>query len=276
MLSRRENQVVALLMEGMSNKQIALALGVSERTVEFHFKNIYTKAGVASRVELILKLGNTAGGKKESLVESTVETSGRDIHNGGQPGGKRWATSLRNTVSLIKQETAMTLKILLEDLDQTLRNHSTGMGVLTFICACLAVNVAIYRFGLFFWGSYLVLEALLIAGTILIGRLLKSKIKFASLIALGAAVVIPFIAVAFDQLYISLFLRYADAISVSFLYITGTVEWVQAADGTIYRSTHLSITSKTLWYLLIAEILVVFFFSRKFGRSPDKDKLAVA
>jgi DNA-binding NarL/FixJ family response regulator len=68
-LSRREGEVVALLLEGMSNKQIALALGISERTVEFHLKNTYGKLQVASRVELILELGK---GNLENPVESTV------------------------------------------------------------------------------------------------------------------------------------------------------------------------------------------------------------
>jgi len=39
-LSRREEEVVDLLLQGKSNKQIALALHISERTVEFHLKNI--------------------------------------------------------------------------------------------------------------------------------------------------------------------------------------------------------------------------------------------
>lgn len=35
-LSNREREVVQLLLEGKSNKLIALALGISDRTVEFH------------------------------------------------------------------------------------------------------------------------------------------------------------------------------------------------------------------------------------------------
>ena len=58
-LSDREWEVVELLRQGKSNKIIADALTIYERTVEFHLKNIYTKFEVSSRVELILKLGNT-------------------------------------------------------------------------------------------------------------------------------------------------------------------------------------------------------------------------
>jgi DNA-binding NarL/FixJ family response regulator len=43
-LSNREWEVAKLLLEGKSNKLIALSLGISDRTVEFHLKNIYTQA----------------------------------------------------------------------------------------------------------------------------------------------------------------------------------------------------------------------------------------
>ena len=81
--SEREKQVIGFLIQGRSNKQIALALGVSLRTVEFHLSNIYAKLGVTSRTEAALKLSKTnlresAGGE---LRESTVvEMDGSD-HN---------------------------------------------------------------------------------------------------------------------------------------------------------------------------------------------------
>jgi DNA-binding NarL/FixJ family response regulator len=42
-LSRREIEVMELLLEGKSNKQIAESFDISVRTVEFHLKNIYSK-----------------------------------------------------------------------------------------------------------------------------------------------------------------------------------------------------------------------------------------
>ena len=42
-LSNREQEVVKLLLEGKSNKLIASALSISDRTVEFHLRNIYEK-----------------------------------------------------------------------------------------------------------------------------------------------------------------------------------------------------------------------------------------
>ena len=56
-LSKREHEVLELVLQGKSNKQIALALAITVRTVEFHLKNVYAKFQVSSRVELILKLG---------------------------------------------------------------------------------------------------------------------------------------------------------------------------------------------------------------------------
>lgn len=50
-LSEREQEVLSLLAEGMSNAQIANKLNVSESTVKFHLQNIYDKLGVSNRTE---------------------------------------------------------------------------------------------------------------------------------------------------------------------------------------------------------------------------------
>ena len=43
--------MLQLLAEGMSNKEIAQALVITPRTVNFHLDNIYSKLGVSSRTE---------------------------------------------------------------------------------------------------------------------------------------------------------------------------------------------------------------------------------
>ena len=50
-LTPRERQVLAGAAEGLTNKQIAAQLGISDRTVQFHLGNVLGKLGVASRTE---------------------------------------------------------------------------------------------------------------------------------------------------------------------------------------------------------------------------------
>jgi len=52
-LSDRERGVLRLLGEGLSNKAIARALRVSDNTVKFHLKNIFTKLDVSTRAEAV-------------------------------------------------------------------------------------------------------------------------------------------------------------------------------------------------------------------------------
>ena len=52
-LSPREGQVLALLIEGATNKEIALQLGISERTVKAHVTGIFNKLGAGSRAEAV-------------------------------------------------------------------------------------------------------------------------------------------------------------------------------------------------------------------------------
>jgi len=54
-LTEREEAVLALVAEGQSNAQIAQALSLSENTVKFHLRNLYTKLGVTNRTEAAAK-----------------------------------------------------------------------------------------------------------------------------------------------------------------------------------------------------------------------------
>ena len=51
--TRRELQVLELILNEKSSATIGLELGISERTVETYRKSIYTKAGVKSIVGLV-------------------------------------------------------------------------------------------------------------------------------------------------------------------------------------------------------------------------------
>jgi DNA-binding CsgD family transcriptional regulator len=59
-LTPTEERVAALVGEGRTNREVAAALYVAERTVEGHLTRIYAKLGVRSRAELARRLGSDA------------------------------------------------------------------------------------------------------------------------------------------------------------------------------------------------------------------------
>lgn len=49
-LTARELEILQLVLAGYTNKAIAAEVFISEKTVEFHLDNIYTKIGVRTRL----------------------------------------------------------------------------------------------------------------------------------------------------------------------------------------------------------------------------------
>lgn len=132
-LSNREREVVQLLLEGKSNKLIASSLSISDRTVEFHLKNIYDKFQVSSRMELVLKLGNAPDWlEAEKLGLSTVAGKGEVAENRDRLNSRNWATSLREAVSIIGKELKME-----NVLNSNARNEGKTMTFYESIRACL-------------------------------------------------------------------------------------------------------------------------------------------
>jgi len=73
-LTSRERQIALLVCTGLSNKQIARRLDVTEGTVKVHLHNIYVKLAIRNRTMLALlalKLGVTA-----PTIESSVSLAG--------------------------------------------------------------------------------------------------------------------------------------------------------------------------------------------------------
>jgi len=55
-LSPRERQIASAVAEGMSNRDIAAALCITEQTVKNHLTAIFTKMKVTSRLQLALSV----------------------------------------------------------------------------------------------------------------------------------------------------------------------------------------------------------------------------
>lgn len=54
-LSHRQREIVLLISEGNSNKEIGRILDVSPRTVESHLQRLYLRYGINSRAALVAK-----------------------------------------------------------------------------------------------------------------------------------------------------------------------------------------------------------------------------
>ena len=54
LLTKREQELVPLVANGLTNREMSTELGVSEHTIKNHLFRIYEKLGISSRVELIL------------------------------------------------------------------------------------------------------------------------------------------------------------------------------------------------------------------------------
>jgi RNA polymerase sigma factor (sigma-70 family) len=62
-LSARQQEIITLVCDGLSNKEIAKSLGVTEGTVKIHLHSIYEQLGVRSRIELMIALANRSKSK---------------------------------------------------------------------------------------------------------------------------------------------------------------------------------------------------------------------
>ncbi len=55
-LSKRESEVVILVVQGLTNKQVADQLCVAEKTVKFHLTNVYKRMKISRRSQIIWSL----------------------------------------------------------------------------------------------------------------------------------------------------------------------------------------------------------------------------
>ena len=64
LLTPREEQVVALVADGLSNRQVAQELNLSEHTIKKYLFRIFDKLGISSRVELVLYAVSHGGARQ--------------------------------------------------------------------------------------------------------------------------------------------------------------------------------------------------------------------
>jgi DNA-binding NarL/FixJ family response regulator len=82
LLTKREEEVVRLVAEGMQNREIARELNLSEHTVKNYLFKVFDKLGVSSRVELVLyavsstrRAETTVGESPNGIIEAGVPAS---------------------------------------------------------------------------------------------------------------------------------------------------------------------------------------------------------
>ena len=56
-MPKRERSVAEAVAEGLSNKEIALRLALTERTVKAHLAAVFDKLGVRDRLQLVVRIG---------------------------------------------------------------------------------------------------------------------------------------------------------------------------------------------------------------------------
>jgi len=71
LLTPREEQVVALVAEGLGNRQIARELNLSEHTIKKYLFRIFEKLGVSTRVELVLYAVNNGEARPAEWLAGT-------------------------------------------------------------------------------------------------------------------------------------------------------------------------------------------------------------
>jgi len=83
LLSKREEDVLRLLAEGLGNREIARELHLSEHTIKNYLFHIFDKLGVSSRVELVLYAVSSTKRVQVAATEADGKSSVPSGHSGG-------------------------------------------------------------------------------------------------------------------------------------------------------------------------------------------------
>jgi len=102
LLSKRELEVVRSLAEGLTNREIAERLGLSQHTIKNYLFRVFDKLGVSSRLELLSMTLNHSGNGQllsafDSLVQRTRKSTGPSPSNGQKLADSYGAETLKQT-----------------------------------------------------------------------------------------------------------------------------------------------------------------------------------
>ncbi|MGE5445307.1 MAG: response regulator transcription factor [Ignavibacteriales bacterium] len=75
-LTRREGEIVRLVIQGYSTKHISTVLGIRKQTVKNYLRNIFKKFGVSNRIHLVAKIL----GEGIPQLHSMINVSGVSIN----------------------------------------------------------------------------------------------------------------------------------------------------------------------------------------------------
>ena len=247
-LSPREIEVVDHVLQGKSNKQIALQLGITERTVEFHLKNVYTKLGIGSRMELAVKLWKSTDDElKGFLRESTVAERVEIAENGNQP---MWAASVKRMLSVLKKEFAMTMKTILNDLGNAVQKHLFAFSLFYFITAGLMTHYLVVGFGLYFIPSYLLLGLVLGMSSLYLGLrwhgIKSGEVHVRPIWAVGF-LALPFLAGLLDLTLLATLAKAMGEVTVNLIGLSSRAVWMVADNGSPFLLLSRSITLDDIW-----------------------------
>jgi len=86
-ITRRDQQVLKLLVEGCSNKDIAAELSISPRTVKQHLRTLFLRAGIKQgRKRVILATAIFEKEQMNYVAARTVELPGNQSRHAGVAG----------------------------------------------------------------------------------------------------------------------------------------------------------------------------------------------
>jgi two-component system nitrate/nitrite response regulator NarL len=80
-LTQREKEIAQLVGEGLSNKQIALALGIQSPTVKNHVHSILSKLNMQRRVEIAAQSGRARFAAVTNVSSARLRSNGSTVHS---------------------------------------------------------------------------------------------------------------------------------------------------------------------------------------------------